>query len=168
MAVRATARTTVTLLVLVFCASALARRWPGDWTAWLLGNRRFLGVSMAGSHALHLLLLVPLYALWVGESPDLVTLLGGGLASGMLLAMALTSTDAAQRRLGGYWRKLHRTGIWIVWIAFAVTYFPLAPHDPVAGLMSLALVAALALRWLSRSDPAPPAPAEPRTQGATP
>src|SRR5437867_6975059 len=48
-AIRATARTSVVLFCVAFSASALRRLWPGTASAWLLANRRQLGVSFAVS-----------------------------------------------------------------------------------------------------------------------
>jgi len=58
MAFRATARTSVVFFTAAFAASALRRRWPNGATAWMLRNRRQLGVSYAASHFIHLLLIL--------------------------------------------------------------------------------------------------------------
>jgi DMSO/TMAO reductase YedYZ heme-binding membrane subunit len=151
--VRATARTTALLLVVVFCTAALRRRFPSALTDWLRFNRRYLGLSAAASHGYHLALLLALYALWESERPSLLTLVGGGLVSLMLLALALTSNNASQRRLGPNWRTLHRLGIWSLWITFALLYFPRILDDPIAAALSLGLVASLLVRTWPRSKP---------------
>jgi len=48
-AIRFTARTSMALFLLAFTASALYRFWPGRVTRWIRQNRRYLGVSFAGS-----------------------------------------------------------------------------------------------------------------------
>ncbi len=144
--IRATARATALLLIVVFCASALHRLFPHPLTLWLRVNRRYLGLSMAASHGYHLGLLVALYTLWVSEPPSILTLVGGGFVSLMLLLLAATSTNASQRRLGANWRRLHLLGIWSVWIVFAGLYFPQALEDPLAGTISVALLLSLGLR----------------------
>ena len=53
--IRATARTSFVLFMLAFVASALRRAWRNDATAWLLANRRYVGVSFGISHVIHLL-----------------------------------------------------------------------------------------------------------------
>ena len=53
-AVRLTARTSVALFLAAFTASALFRLWPNAWTRWQRQNRRYLGVSFAVSHGVHL------------------------------------------------------------------------------------------------------------------
>ncbi len=40
----------------------------------------------------------------------------------MLYAMALTSTDGWQRRLGKWWRRLHSVGIYYLWFIFTASY----------------------------------------------
>jgi DMSO/TMAO reductase YedYZ heme-binding membrane subunit len=82
----------------------------------------------------------------VADETSLLTVIGGGWGFALLFAMAATSNDASQKRLGKNWRRLHRLGIWTVWIIFAVTYFPGVPTSPIAAAASLALVAALLLR----------------------
>lgn len=144
--IRATARVTALLLIAVFSASALHRLFPSPPTLWLRVNRRYLGVSTAISHGYHLGLLVALYTLWVSETPSLLTLVGGGFVSLMLLLLAATSTNASQRKLAANWRRLHLLGIWSVWIVFAVSYFPRALEDPLAGTISAALMLSLGLR----------------------
>src|SRR5262245_15492669 len=60
--IRATARTSVVLFVAAFTASSLRALWPVPVTRWLLTNRRYIGVSFAVSHFLHLLAILALDA----------------------------------------------------------------------------------------------------------
>ena len=106
--IRLTAATSGVLLVAVFPAAALRRRWPSAVTRWLLRNRRHLGLSVAASHVgFHGAFILVLYALGAGGDTPIVTVLGGGFGLLCLAVMALTSTNAAQRRLGQHWRQLH-------------------------------------------------------------
>ncbi len=145
-AIRGTARTTAAVFVVVFCTSALRRRWPGPVTHWGMRNRRYLGLSAAVSHAYHLCFILSLYAMGAGDDTSLVTVIGGGWGFVLLFAMAATSNDASQKRLGVNWRRMHLLGIWTVWIIYATSYFPAAATSPIAAAASLALVAALLLR----------------------
>jgi hypothetical protein len=43
---------------MAFTASALWKLWPAAWSRWQLGNRRYLGLSFAISHAIHLMAIV--------------------------------------------------------------------------------------------------------------
>jgi sulfoxide reductase heme-binding subunit YedZ len=51
--IRVTARSSFVLLLLVFTASAAARRWPEGFTRWQLANRRQIGLGFAVSHTIH-------------------------------------------------------------------------------------------------------------------
>jgi DMSO/TMAO reductase YedYZ heme-binding membrane subunit len=56
------------------------------------------------------------------QPPQTTTLVGGGAAYALLYAMALTSTDAAKRAMGRWWKALHKTGIHWLWFVFASSY----------------------------------------------
>lgn len=146
LAIRATARTSLAVLVVVFCTSAVRRRWPGSATNWLMRNRRYLGLSVAVSHGYHLGFILALYAMGAGGDTGILTVIGGGWGFVMLFAMAATSNDASQRKLRKNWHRLHLLGMWTVWIIFAVSYFPMAATTPIAVIANLALVVSLLLR----------------------
>ena len=143
--IRATARTSLVLFVLVFCASALRRWIKSDQTAWLLRNRRYLGLSVAVSHGYHLAFILAFY--WHGGlgEPGIVTVVGGGWGFVLLFLMAATSNDASQRRLRAKWRRLHLLGMYTVWVIFVVSYLPRVP-ELIPALASAALLGSLALR----------------------
>lgn len=148
--VRLSARFSVTCFSLAFAASSLHAAWRSGATAWLLRNRRAFGVSFAAIHYLHLAALAAL-ALWFPEplvsELDAVTLVGGGIAYAFILAMALTSNDAAQAKLGTRrWRLLHRIGGYYLWVLFAQSYVPRAIEDPGYVPAATLLIAALGLR----------------------
>ena len=117
--IRATARTSVILFTLAFAASAIRRRWPTPTSAWLLANRRYLGVSFAVSHGAHLLAILAL-ADWslvrfvVDSGPAAV--IGGGIAYVLLAAMTATSFDRTAAWLGPRrWKRLHTVGAYYLW-----------------------------------------------------
>jgi hypothetical protein len=149
-AIRATARSSATLFALAFAASALRRRWPSRLTGWLLGNRRYLGVSFAVSHGTHLLLIFALYG-WslagVVAEGGIVGVLFGGIGYVFIAAMAATSFDRSAAWLGpSRWRRLHVTGGWYVWAIFFVTFAPNAARSWPAALFTAVLLAVLGLR----------------------
>lgn len=143
--IRATARTTALLFVVLFCTSAVRRRWPGAATNWLMRNRRYLGLSAAVSHGYHLIFILALYGIGKGGDTDILTVIGGGWGFVLLGLMAATSNDASQRGLRKNWRRLHLLGMWTVWIIYAVSYFPRV-SDPIAVIASLLLLVSLGLR----------------------
>jgi hypothetical protein len=148
--VRTTAQTSFLLFFLAFTASSLYRLRPSRATRWALRNRRYLGVGFAASHFLHLGALVALGLAFpepFRSELNAVTLVGGGLAYGFILAMALTSSDRAQARLGRRrWRQLHLIGSWYIWILFAQSYLPRVWEDLAYLPFGVAVIAAGALR----------------------
>ena len=57
-AIRATAFTSAVPFLLVFAASSANRLWCTPFTAWLVRERRYLGLSVAASHLWHLVAIV--------------------------------------------------------------------------------------------------------------
>jgi DMSO/TMAO reductase YedYZ heme-binding membrane subunit len=164
MLVRASARSSLLLFGAAYAASSLRRLWKTPFSGWLLRQRRYLGLSFAASHALHLAAIFGL-ALVLGDAftVDVPTLVGGGGAYVMIALMAATSSDRAFGRLGARrWRLLHRIGMHWIWIIFAVSYLPRAAiESPLYALPAafvLALPAVRAAAWLrarrARSEPA--------------
>ncbi len=150
--IRATARSSGTLFLLTFVARPLHTLLRSDPTRWFLKNRRYIGVSVAVSHFLHLIAILWLTNAWPENSAvDPVTLIGGGLGFAFLFAMGLTSSNAAVAALGSNWRRLHRTGAWYVWFIFAITFIPDAGWDLLHVTFVVAFVGAALLRlvvWL--------------------
>lgn len=128
LAARYTARVGFPLLILAYIARPLHQLAPSGFTRWALVRRRWIGLGFACSHTIHLGALIMANRL-AGETPPAITLIGGGLAYLLLYAMAFTSTDAAQRRLGKWWKRLHRFGIHYLWLIFAQSYLGRA-FDP--------------------------------------
>jgi DMSO/TMAO reductase YedYZ heme-binding membrane subunit len=154
--IRASARASLALFLLAFAARPLRQLWRHPVSAWLLRNRRQLGVSFAASHGLHLAAIV-----WFGLAwPDAfaaqvqgTTLVLGGLGFAFTGAMAATSSDAAVRRLGSRrWKALHATGLWLLWLIFLATFggAAAAGGGPVHVTAALLLVAAVGLRAAAR------------------
>jgi methionine sulfoxide reductase heme-binding subunit len=147
--IRATARTSLPLFLAAFLASSLRRLWRRPLTAWLLRNRRQLGLSFAVSHAIHLAAIVALATRFPSSfgTTDAVTRYGGGLGFVMVALLAVTSSDAAVRWLGpARWRALHRIAVWYLFGIFALNYGPAVFFDPRYAPASLAIFAALVIR----------------------
>lgn len=152
MAIRATARTSVVFFTLAFAASALRRRWPNAGTAWLLRNRRQLGVSFAASHLVHLLLILTV-AGWTVEGfltvRPMVTIVGGGIGYVFLALMTLTSFDRTAAMLGPRnWRRLHVTGAYYNWFIFAQSFFRMVSQSAVYWPFAALVAGSMLLRWL--------------------
>ena len=167
--VRSTARSSILLFALAFTASSLRALWHHPASAWLLANRRYIGVSYAVSHVFHAAARVALYP----ASPEFatslnpVTLVGGGIAYAFTLAMAATSNDAAVAALGRRrCRRLHWIGGWYIWLIFAQSYLPRAAMSIaylpagllVIAILGLRIVRARKTKAAASSSPAPQPP----------
>lgn len=121
LAARYTARLAFLLFLPVYVASAWHRLAPGAASRFVMRRRRAFGLGFAAAHTVHLGALTS-YQLTVGRWPDLPTLVVGGGAFVAMFAMAATSNDAAVRRLGSRWRRLHTVGVHWLWFVFTFSY----------------------------------------------
>ena len=147
-AIRWTARFSAFLFLSAFLASSLHRSLHRGWTIALLRQRRYWGLSFAGSQFIHLILIVLAYrrAPTTMGSIDAAFLFGalGYIFTGL---MALTSNDEAVRRLGPKdWRVLHSTGMYLLWAIFFGTYILGAGKDRLHLALATAFGLALAFK----------------------
>ena len=148
---RLTARTSLLLFLAAFTASSLRRLWSVPLTGWLLRNRRYLGVSFAVSHFIHLGLIAGL----IPHTPERFTanpagLLPGAIAYLFLAALTITSFDRTARWMGRlWWSRLHRTGSWWIWLVFAGNYGSKITRGPGFAAAAALLFAAAGLRLLA-------------------
>ena len=153
-AIRVTARSSITLFLLAFTASALWRFWPNAWTRWQRQNRRYLGVSFAVSHTVHLLAIFELgriapEELWA--ETNAITWIFGGLAYVFIAAMTLTSFDRTARMIGPRaWAILHTTGSYYIWLIFANSFIARAVMIPEYIPAAAIVLGALGLRIAAR------------------
>jgi methionine sulfoxide reductase heme-binding subunit len=138
-------------LVLAFTASSLAVLWKVPATRWLLSNRRYVGLAFAYGMAWHFAY-VARYKLAFGLQPEPFDLALDVTGLLFLLAMTVTSFHPVRRRLSpGHWRRLHKTGIYTLWLL--PTYFYLddfhRDHSVFNFTVFAALLAALGVRSLA-------------------
>lgn len=165
---RYTARFAFLIFIVAFSAGALAQLFPSDRTRWLRRNRRYIGLSFALAHFIHLGALTGFFIL-IGETPDILTLIGGGGAYIFISLMALTSNDWSVKKLGPVvWRWLHLIGSYYIWAIFMNSYLgriarETPPEPRIIFIATAALgFAALGLRiaaWTKRRRRAAPATA---------
>ena len=143
---RLTARTSFVLFTTAFAASALARRWPGPTTRWLVANRRQIGVSFAVSHTVHLAAIVALSRLTPLFTDATIAIAVLGYVA--IAAMTLTSFDRTAAWLGPRrWRRLHLTAGYYIWAVFLASYLPRTIlESPAYAPFVVVLLAVLALR----------------------
>lgn len=130
--VRVTARISFAIFVPVYLASPLRRLWPSAPTRWVLRNRRYLGVSFAWAHGLHLLAIAML-AILLGDAfeSSLLTIVFGGATYLLVFGMAATSFDRSARWLGPQrWNLLHRCGLHMIWLLFTILWTGHAAKSP--------------------------------------
>lgn len=154
LAARWTARAALPLFLVTYLASSLFRLWPGDHTRALLRRRRQWGLGFALAHTIHLVALA-VNVLVFGPPRPAETLIGGGIAYGMIYIMALTSNDASVRLLGRHWKRLHSFGMHYTWLIFTLSYagrFVDGDADHFITALSLfpLMLAAFALRLYAR------------------
>jgi len=153
-AARYTARFAFPWFVVAISASALAALWPGGWRSVLLRRRRAIGLSFAAAHGVHLIMLTIAINVF-GDPTSIVTLIGGGTVYVLILAMALTSNDAAVRAMGPRgWKALHLTGAIAIGLVFANSYAGRLGEKPWLAIPALTLlIGALTLRiaaWIKK------------------
>jgi methionine sulfoxide reductase heme-binding subunit len=155
-AIRSTARTSLVFFCLAFGASALFRRWPADWSAWVRRNRRHLGLSFAASHALHALAIAGFALLDPVQFRLAVTpasFVFGGVAYAFVLALTATSFDRSAAWLGPRaWKILHSVGAHYVWFIFLVSVVKRALAVPAYWLPAALLLGVMALRVAPSPD----------------
>lgn len=148
--VRGTARSSVLLFVLAFSASSLHTLFNTSWSRWLRQNRRYIGVSFALSHFVHLLFLILLMVHFPEDmfaKLHLVEIILAGLTYVFILAMTITSFDGPRQWLGERgWHILHATGMYLIWLIFVETYSFAAWHNPAYLPLVIMLLAAMGLR----------------------
>jgi methionine sulfoxide reductase heme-binding subunit len=153
-AIRLTARSSAVLFLLAFSAGAATKLWPGKFTRWMRGNRRYLGLSLAASHTIHAFTFLSL----AGQSPQLAgqvlpqgMVVLGGIGYFFIYALAATSSNKAQAILGiRWWSRLHFVGTHWLWLQFLVSFIKHAPDHPEDWVGVALVIAVMALRIVAR------------------
>ncbi|MFN9579840.1 MAG: hypothetical protein ACK56H_07175 [Novosphingobium sp.] len=138
LAARYTARVGLPIFLLTYAASSLLRLAPSPTTKALVRDRRWWGLAFAFTHTVHF---GALYMAVTTRGDSLSLLAPGAVAYLAILAMALTSSDAAMKALGANWKRLHRTGIHVIWLVFTLAYAKRIPEAEtmITGLVGTAL-----------------------------
>jgi len=123
---RITGRLAMLLFILSFGARPLHAILKTRFTAYLMQNRRYLGLSTALILVIHLggigLFALENSVLFEAEAPWYI-LAPGALVYLLVILMAVTSTNIAQKKLGMYkWKLLHTVGGYSALGAFVYEY----------------------------------------------
>ncbi len=150
--IRSTAQFSFILFMLAFSASSLYYFWKNKFTKWLLANRRYLGVSFAVSHYIHLfaLLMMTFYSSFnVFVDRGLFATIGGGTAYVFITIMTITSFDSTRNLLSTKnWKRVHTIGSYFIWIIFTKSYLPEIANTPKTAIFSIILIGVILLRIL--------------------
>ncbi len=149
--IRLSARIAGVLFAMSFAASAVQYFIRGFIGFWLLANRRYLGLSFALIHTIHLILLYLLQRDFhpVFEQAATISLVGGGLAYLALVLMSITSFELMRSWLTrDQWRWLHTIGGYWIWYIFIRSYMKRAltevEYYPLFILFIIVLMARIA------------------------
>ncbi len=147
---RLTAWTSFLSFLLVFVARPLRQLLKSPLTGKLLKNRRYVGIAMAGSHTVHLILIVWFFMSVSKSGPAPQVLLFGGVGYLLLYLMLLTSFDRPAAAIGPTaWRRLHKTGLYWIGSVFAITFvskFFAQPDNLAYQVSTLLILSATGIR----------------------
>ncbi len=124
-------RCAIPLLYVAFAAGAIRILFPGAFGLWLLRNRKYIGLSFAAAMAWQLLFIVWLTSVhndyYLREVYVLRDVFEGVIGYALLIAMTITSFKFGRKHLSPkQWKRLHKTGIYSLWIyAFSVYWWAL-------------------------------------------
>jgi DMSO/TMAO reductase YedYZ heme-binding membrane subunit len=156
MVIRFTAKTSLLFFCLAFSASALWRLWPNTFTRWLRRNRRYLGVTFAGSHALHAIAVTAFATMdpaGFKAATPVTTYIFGGIGYAFIIAMAATSFDPTAAAIGPRaWQTLHLCGGYFLWAQFMVSFGKRVPDMPLYSLFLVPLLAVMAVRLIAMAS----------------
>jgi sulfoxide reductase heme-binding subunit YedZ len=142
-------RCALPFFIVAFTASSLAILWPSRVTRWLLSNRRYFGLAFAFGMGWHLTFVVYITLRFGNHLNRTATTLDlMGLA--FLLALTLTSFRSFAYRLSpAGWRRLHKTGVYAIWLLATYIYLARARDD--ADLFHIAALSVFVAAWLLRA-----------------
>ena len=149
---RYTARISFFFFLISFIAGSIHYFFSNAFTRSIKSNRRYIGLSFALTHSVHLVALISFF-ITTNQNPDTITLAGGGLAYVAMYAMAFTSNDKAVKKIGfKKWKLIHQIGTNYIAVIFAFTYLGRLTNEEVKGvefnLLFSIIIAAFLLRAL--------------------
>lgn len=144
-------RCALPFFLVAFTASSLVVLWPSRLTRWLLRNRRHIGVGFAFGMAWHLSFVAysifsfGLYASDLAPRGLALDLIG----LSFLILMTLTSFRWSARHLSSAnWRRLHKTGVYVIWFVATYIYLRSLPND--GDALRVVAFSLLIAAWLLR------------------
>jgi len=147
--IRWSAKISFTFFCFAFAASGIHHVFSSSFSEWLLKNRKYLGISFALIHLIHLgwIVLLQLSYHPVFNNADIMSLAGGGLAYFFVVLLLLTSFDTVKRRISDkIWKRLHLIGCAWILIVFSSSYLNRI-DEPIYWVNLLMIVLVLAARF---------------------
>ena len=124
--IRVSVRCALPLLLMAFTAAALQRLWPGEVSAWLLRNRKYVGLAFSAVmlwQILFIVLLISTGAPLFPPGPAAMFIVSDLVGYTLLLLMTATSFEMFSRRLSPVaWKRLHLTGIYYIWVIYLYSF----------------------------------------------
>ena len=133
-------RLAVPWLYVAFAASSIMILFPGNFSRWLLRNRRMFGLCFAAGMGWQLLFIVWLvgwHTEYYMETAYYITSLAEQVPGYLvLIAMTITSFKPGRQRLSAkQWKMLHKWGIYFLWFVVWTTYwFELFYYDDIQAV----------------------------------
>lgn len=138
-------RCALPFFLVAFVASSLATLWPSRGTRWLLANRRYFGLAFAFAMAWHFTF-VAYSTFSFGNTLGRTALLLDLLGAFSLLILTVTSFIWIARRMSvANWRRVHKLGVYVIWLLATDIYLGVARRDRDA--LHLAILGVLLLAW---------------------
>ena len=152
--IRATARSSFVLFLAAFVASSLATLVPNGFTRGLVRERRYIGLSFAFSHLVHLGAIFSYGALnpqfWPSRGG--LTNLPGTIGYVVIALLTVTSFHGISKRLSATaWKRLHTAGMWTIALIFGLSFYKRIPTMSTLYAIPFAILcAAVAVRWVGK------------------
>jgi DMSO/TMAO reductase YedYZ heme-binding membrane subunit len=147
---RESGRISALIFLLVFVARPAHQLVGKSWSRRLLENRRYIGISFAAAHTVHLYVILWLWRTVPEEVFAWVTIIVGGTGFLLMYLMLITSFDVPAKAIGSKaWRRLHKTGLYWIGFIFAFDFFALPAEELLSAHYlpySIAMAIAIALR----------------------
>lgn len=141
-------RCALPFFIFAFIASSLAILWPSQGARWLLSNRRYFGLAFAFGMGWHLTF-VAYTTLRFGNHLNRTATTLDLIGLAFLLALTMTSFRLfAQRLRKAIWRRIHKTGVYAIWLL--ATYIYLAGVRSDGDLFHIVALSVLVGAWLLR------------------
>jgi hypothetical protein len=158
-------RLAVPWLFIAFASSSLVVLFPGNFTRWLLRNRRIIGLCFAAGMAWQLLfilwMVLGFWDYYINEAYsyfDLAEQIPGYL---IIFAMTITSFRFGRSKLSTkQWKVLHKGGIYFLWgVIWSTYWFELFYYDDIQFIdyfyywMGFAAWGARMIAWTRKRSP---------------